>query len=161
MEYGNLAYKDYEYHTVRRVKKKTVKNKRNQKQMLNKIKNIRRMCAVVVMAASAGFMISEFVTVRETRQQLNDLKAELSAQEAVTSQKVFELEQSIDLDEIERIATNRLGMQRPEAYQTMYVNVKSADVTEATVGEVEGVGNAIMAFFKNIGSNIVNYFSIK
>lgn len=160
MEYGNLAYKDYEYRTVKK-KKKTVKHKRNQEQMRNKIKNIKRMCAVIVMAVSAGFMLSEFVTVHETRQQIQSLKADLSAAEAVTSQKVFELEQSIDLNEIERIATTRLGMQRPEVYQTIYVNVKSADVTEATAGEVEGVGNSVAAFFKGIGSNIVKLFSIE
>ena len=119
------------------------------------------MIAVVAMAISAGFMISEFVTVHETREQLSVLNKELSEQEAVTSQKVFELEQSIDLDKIERIATTRLGMQRPESYQMIYVNVKSEDVTEATAGEVEGVGNALAAFFRSAGSHIVKLFSIE
>lgn len=129
--------------------------------MLNRKKSIRRMAAVIVMAISAGFMISEFVAVNETRQQLRALTKELDSQEAVTSQKIFELEQSIDLDEIEKIATTRLGMQRPESYQTIYVNVKSDDVTEATAGEVEGIGNSLAAFFKGIGSYIVDAFSIK
>lgn len=163
VEYGNLALKEYEYQTEKKknTKRKSIKVKRNREQMLNRKKSIRRMAAVIVMAISAGFMISEFVAVNETRQQLRELTKELDSQEAVTSQKIFELEQSIDLDEIEKIATTRLGMQRPESYQTIYVNVKSDDVTEATAGEVEGVGNSIAAFFKNIGSYIVNAFSIK
>ena len=165
MEYGNLAIDEkYDYRRNRRQQKPQKRNrgtKRNQEQMLNRKRNIRRIIAVVAMAFSAGFMISEFVTVHETRQQLSVLNKELSEQEAITSQKAFELEQSIDLDEIERIATTRLGMQRPESYQTIYVNVKSDDVTEATAGEVEGVGNSLAAFFKNVGSHIVKLFSIE
>ena len=165
MEYGNLALDErYEYRQKRRKHKPRKHNnraKRNQEQMLNRKRNIRRMTAVVAMAVSAGFMISQFVTVHETRQQLSTLSKELSEQEAITSQKVFELEQSIDLNEIERIATTRLGMQRPESYQTIYVNVKSDDVTEATAGEVEGVGNSLAAFFKGVGSHIVKLFSIE
>ncbi len=129
--------------------------------MLSRKRNIRRIAAVVAVSLSAGFMISEFVTVHETRQQLSALTKELSEQEAITSQKVFELEQSIDLDEIERIATTRLGMQRPENYQMIYVNVKSEDVTEATAGRVEGVGNSLAAFFKSVGNHIVKLFSIE
>lgn len=163
MEYGNLALKETEYHTVKRKKPQKINKraKRKKEQMLNKIANMRRMSAVLLVAASAGFMISEFVTVHETRQQVRSLTKELAAQEAITSQKVFELDRSIDLDEIERIATTRLSMQRPESYQTIYVNVKSEDVTEATAGEVEGVGNSIAAFFKSAGSYIVKLFSIE
>ena len=165
MEYGNLALDErYEYRSGRRKRKPQKRNnraKRNQEQMLNRKRNIRRMVAVVAMAVSAGFMISEFVTVHETRAQLSALGKELSEQEAITSQKVFALEQSIDLDKIERIATTRLSMQRPESYQTIYVNVKSEDVTEATAGDVEGVGNALAAFFRSMGSHIVKFFSIQ
>lgn len=163
MEYGNLAVKEeYEYRRYKRKQTPHIdREKRNREQMLSKRKNVKRMCAVVAMALSAGFMISEFVTVHETRQQLSELNKELSKQESITSQKVFELEQSLDLDEIERIATTKLGMQRPENYQTIYLNVKSEDVTEATAGEVEGVGNSLADFFGNIGSHIVEFFSIE
>ena len=165
MEYGNLAIdRRYEYRPGRRKRrpqKRNIRTKRNHEQMLNRKRNIRRIAAVVAMAISAGFMISEFVTVHETREQLAALNKELAEQEAVTSQKVFTLEQSIDLNEIERIATTRLGMQRPENYQTVYVNVKSEDVTETTAGDVEGVGNALSAFFRRAGSHIVKLFSIE
>ena len=165
MEYGNLALDErYEYRPERKIRKPQKLNnraKRNQEQMINRKRNIRRMVAVVAMAVSAGFMISEFVTVHETREQLSALGKELAEQEAVTSQKVFALDQSIDLDKIEHIATTRLSMQRPENYQTIYVNVKSEDVTETTAGDVEGVGNALAAFFRSVGSHIVKLFSIE
>lgn len=162
MEYGNLAYQNYVNEP--NTQKKPQKNKRvrrNHKQMLNKKKNIRRICAIVVMAFAAGFMISKFVTVNETQQQLDSLQKELLTMQSNTSQMVFELEQSVDLAKIEEEATTRLGMQRPEKYQTIYINVKQEDVTEATAGSVESFGSRIKSALKSIGSNIVELFSIK
>ena len=71
------------------------------------------------------------------------------------------VEQSVDLAEIERQATTRLGMKRPEKYQTIYVNVKQDDYVESTAEEVEGLGNGMVSMLKRIGSNIVQFFSIK
>ncbi len=106
-------------------------------------------------------MISEFVSVNETQQQVASLQKELSQIESATSQMVFDMEQSVDLAEIERQATTRLGMQRPEKYQTIYVNVRQDDYTESTAGEVESVGNKINSMLKSIGGHIVQFFSIK
>lgn len=161
MAYSNLAY-ELETQPVRRKKPQQNKTvKRNHKQMLNRSKNIRRMCAIVILAFSAGFMISKFVTVHETQQQIASLERDLSEIESTTSQQIFDLEQSVDLTEIEQEATTRLGMQRPEKYQMIYVNVKQDDVTEMTAGEVEGIRNRIAASLKSFGSYIVELFSIK
>lgn len=119
------------------------------------------MCAIIVLAFSAGFMISKFVTVHETQQQIATLQKDLAALESSTSQKIFNLEQSIDLTELETEATTRLGMQRPEKYQTIYVNVKQDDVTEMTADEVESFGNKTKASLKELAGYIVETFSIK
>ena len=129
--------------------------------MLNRIKNIRRICAIIVLALSAGFMISEFVAVNETKQQIASLEKNLTSEESVTSQKMFELERSADLSEIEKEATTRLGMQRPEKYQTIYVNVKQNDVTEKTAGAVESLPSRAAAAVKKICGNIISFFSIE
>jgi hypothetical protein len=52
-------------------------------------------------------------------------------------------------------------MQRPEKYQTIYVNVKQDDVTEMTAGEVEGFRNRVTLMLKSLGSYIVELFSIE
>lgn len=162
MAYSNLAY-EFEPQRPRRKKpqqnKKTVK--RTHKQMHSKSKNLRRMCAIIVLAFSAGFMISKFVNVHETQQQIATLQKDLAALESSTSQKIFNLEQSIDLNELETEATTRLGMQRPEKYQTIYVNVKQDDVTEMTADEVESFGNKTKASLKELAGYIVETFSIK
>lgn len=168
MDYGNLAYelprRQYEPPRKKRNPQRNnvrVIRKRNQEQMINRSKNMRRICTVAVLALSAGFMISQFVTVNETHQEIASLQKQLTDIEASTSQMIFDMEQSVDLTEIEKEATTRLGMQRPEKYQTIYVNVKQEDMTEKTAGEVEGVGNSIISALKKIGGNIVQFFSIK
>lgn len=173
MEYGNLAYKLPERYEepIRRIrpqkretrefKTQTVNIKRNRVQMQYKTKVVRGMCVTVALAMSAGFMISKFVAVNEMKQEVQSLQKQLVAAESATSQMVFDLEQSIDLAQIEKEATTRLGMQRPEKYQTVYVNVKQDSVTERTAGEVEGIGHSIAGGLKKLGSNIVEFFSIK
>lgn len=162
MAYSNLAY-ELEAPPARRKKPQKNKQavKRNHKQMHSKVKNIRRMCAIVVLAFSAGFMISKFVTVHETQQQIAKLQSNLTELESNTGQQIFDLEQSVDLTELEQEAVNRLGMQRPEKYQTIYVNVKRDDMTETTVGEVEGFNNRVKVKLRELGGYIVNMFSIK
>ena len=157
MEYGNLAYKLPEQYDepikkrkpqkrkTKTVNTRTVSNKRNHEQMQYK----------------RTFMISKFVAVNEMNQQVASLKSQLTTLESATSQMVFDLEQSVDLTKIEKEATTRLGMQRPEKYQTIYVNVKQDDMTEKTAGEVEGFGHGIVSVLKKIGGNIVQFFSIK
>ena len=141
MEYGNLAYKlpeQYDEPIKKRKPQKrkektvntgTVSNKRNHEQMQYKRTIFRGICVTVLLAVSAGFMISKFVAVNEMNQQV--------------------------------ASTTRLGMQRPEKYQTIYVNVKQDDMTEKTAGEVEGFGHGIVSVLKKIGGNIVQFFSIK
>ncbi len=166
MEYGNLAYKlprQYEEPAEKSIPQSDNVRivKRNREQMLIKSRNIRRICIIIVIAFSAGFMISRFVAVNEAEQEVASLSKQLNELESVTSQMVFDMEQSVDLAEIEKEATTRLGMQRPEKYQTIYVNVKQEDMTEKTAGEEEGLGNYVMSSLKKIGGHIVEFFSIK
>ncbi len=161
MGYGNLAY-ELEPQTdqqVQRVTKRKRKIKKDQAQM-RKVKNLKRILYVVIMAFAAGFMISKFVAVHETQQQIVSMQKELASMQSYTSQKVFELEQSVDLTKIEQEASSRLGMQRPEKYQMIYVNVKQDDVTEVTAGEVESLGNRFGEALHKLMGNIIELFSI-
>lgn len=165
--YGNLAYDDYSPEPktepkIKKPKKKTAyMGKGKNSAMANRRIGIRRIIAIIVLALSAGFMISEFVAVHETRSEIERQEKSLSNAEAITSQKTFELEQSVDLAKIEEEPTTRLGMQRPEKYQTIYINVPMDDVTDTTADSVEGVNNSVKGFFERLKSNIVEFFSIK
>ena len=165
MGYGNLAYElPQQYEEPVRRRKPQRNNavvRRNREQMLIRSKTMRRICVIVVIALSAGFMISQFVAVNEAKQEVASLQNQLTELESATSQMVFDLEQCVDLAEIEKEATTRLGMQRPEKYQTIYVNVRQDDMTEKTADEVEGAGKSIVPALKKMGGYIVRFFSIE
>ena len=158
---GNLAYK-------KQITGKPIKPKRldsgkekDTTEMVRKRVTLLRILYIGAIAASAAFMISKFVSVNETSSQIKSLNKELAGIRSYTSQKIIEMERKVDLSEVEEIATTRLGMQRPESYQTIYVDVPQSDKTEVTVGEVEGAKNSIKSFLNGLKKNIIEFFSIK
>lgn len=165
MGYGNLAYKyDYTEEERQQQRKKAIKKPNNDKakskRRVAQLSYAGKIAAVLVVAASAVFMIAQYVTVNETKTALNSAVADYEFEKSVTAQKSFELEQSIDLSKIEAEATTRLGMQRPEKHQIVYVDVKQSDVTVKTAGEVESFSNRFVSFVKNIKGHIIEFFSI-
>lgn len=154
MNYSNLAYKldeheEFEEHRA----KKSVRVKREKR-------NFKPIIYAVVLCMTAYYMISKNVAVYETEQKIKSLQNEISELESYTSQRAFELEQSIDLTTVERVAKTRLNMQRPEQYQIEYVNVMRDDVTEVTAGEVEGMQNKVKKATESLKRNMAGIFSI-
>lgn len=162
MTYGNLAYKyDYREEQERKTqvnKKKKVHSKTKKRK--NEISYLAKFASVVIVSLSALFMIVQFIEVNEVQTMLADVRSEYEFEESLTSQKAFELEQSIDLSKIEQEATARLGMHRPERHQIVYLDVKQSDMTVKTANEVEGFGNRISDMFNTVIGNIVDFFSI-
>lgn len=163
MTYGNLALKR-EY-----SEEEKVRQRRENKAKQNKVRRTRtkpalsfggRVAAVIVVSLAAIFMIVQFIKVNETQTALNAARDKFRFEEAVTAQKSFELEQSIDLSKIEQEATSRLGMRLPEKHQVVYLDVQKDDTTERTADEVEGVTNRFVSGVKYIISHIVEFFSI-
>ncbi|MGN1116752.1 MAG: hypothetical protein ACI4TH_09300 [Candidatus Ornithomonoglobus sp.] len=175
MTYGNLAYK-YDYIDENRTGYRSREDRQSPKAAVNtetgkrrntaerrktkKISFPAKVASIVVVTISAISMIVQFVEVKETLAVLNETKSQYEFEQSVTSQKSFELEQSIDLSKIEQEATTRLGMKRPDRHQIVYIDVPKDDVTEKTAGEVEGFRNRAAAFGKSIISHIIEFFSI-
>ncbi len=159
MIYGNLAYKleNAEDEKARKNVKPLKKKAKNKK---TDISYGGKIAMVLTVAAAAVFMIIQYVTVNETATDLATAVKEYKFEESVTAQKSFELEQSVDLSKIEAEATSRLGMQRPEPHQIVYLDVKKSDVTVKTAGQVEGFSNRFANLMNSIKSNIVEFFSI-
>ena len=163
MTYGNLALKR------EHSEEEQVRQRRDNKAKPNSVRKTQtkpalsfggRVAAVIVVSLAAIFMIVQFIKVNETQSALNAAREKFRFEEAVTAQKSFELEQSIDLSKIEQEATSRLGMRLPEKHQVVYLNVKKDDMTERTADEVEGVTNRFISGMKYIVSHIVEFFSI-
>ena len=158
---GNLAYKKQTVTKPIRPKRTDINKEKDNTEMIRKRVTFLRILYIGIIAASAAFMISKFVSVNETASQIKSLNKELSQIRSYTSQKIFEMERKVDLSEVEEIASTRLGMQRPEGYQTIYVDVPQEDKTEVTAGEVEGAKNSIKSLWGGLKKNIIEFFSIK
>lgn len=158
MTNGNLAYK-YDYRE-KEEKNEQVNKKKKVSSKRNEISYFAKLAAILVTSLSALFMIVQFIEVNEVQSALGDIRSEYEFESALTSQKAFELEQSIDLSKIEQEATARLGMHRPERHQIVYIDVKNSDMTVKTADEVEGIGNRISDMFDTLMGNIVSFFSI-
>ncbi len=162
MTYGNLAYK-HDYSSAEaepNTKAKQNRAKRPKKQAVKGLSFPARIACVIVVSASAVFMVSQFIKVNESQTALSTAQENYLFEESVTAQKAFELEQSIDLSKIEKEATTRLGMQRPEKHQIVYVDIKRDDTTDMTADKVEGFGNRLASGIKAFFGNIVDFFSI-
>ena len=137
----NLAYKyEIQGNTARvreKVQEHKTKPKAKAKAKATSLHKTVSICAVMI-ALCAGFMISRNVAVYEKKNEAMTLQKELNKLKEYSSQKAFELEQSIDLDEIEKWARQERNMTRPEKYQIVYVNIKQDDVTEVKAEDVEG-----------------------
>ena len=162
MTYGNLAYKrDYESAEAKpKTKAKQNREQKPKKQTVMGLSYPAKIACVIVVSASAVFMVSQFIKVNESQTALATAQEKYLFEESVTAQKAFELEQSIDLSKIEKEATTRLGMQRPEKHQIVYVDVKRDDTTDMTADKIEGFGNRLASGIKAFFGNIVDFFSI-
>lgn len=159
MGYDNLAYQWDDEETVRRREKKR-KSQQEAKRRAMKMKHIKYMVCMVLFTLTAYFMVCKYVAVYETQNQIKDLQKQLATKQSYTSQKVFELEKSVDLNTIEQQATARLNMQRPDKTQTIYVNVQKADVTEVTAGSVESMRSRIERNLVKLKEFIVSIFTL-
>lgn len=142
MRYGdNLAYELELQENTARVQRTVQEHKQKTKAKAKaKTANMHKTVSVcaIMLALCAGFMISRNVAVYEKRNEAMMLQKDLNELKEYSSQKAFELEQSINLEEIERWARDEKNMARPEKYQIVYVNIKQDDVTEVTAKDVEG-----------------------
>lgn len=165
MAYGNLAYK---YDNLARIKEEDDKVRAVKKTQSRKVKlkeqrklNFFIIAGILILSMAAYFMISKNVQVHETSDEIKKLQSELAMLESNTSQKMFELEQSVDLDSVEEIASTKLNMQRPEKYQIVYINAQSDDVAKVTADNVEGIGNQVGSMAENVKKNFLGIFNFK
>ncbi len=146
---SNLAYDlqfdDFSAKREQKVAEQKIKSKSAAKAISIRKHKAIALCALIF-ALCAGFMISRNVALYEEKNNVESLQKQLNSLKEYSSQKSFELDQSLDLESVEETARTRLGLVRPEKYQTVYVNIKQDDVTEVTADQVEGI-NGLFGIF--------------
>lgn len=105
----------------RKVKKKTA---------VSVVPKMRMMAIVLVCFAVAFVIIFRYASITEASNTVLSLRNELNHMYRINEQMEASVDRSINLRNIEQIAKNELGMQRPQQYQIVYVNVPRDDYVQ-------------------------------
>ena len=95
--------------------------------------------------------------ITEKTAQVQKLTAELQNVDSYIVQKECEMEQSLDLKKVEEIATTKLGMQRPEKHQLVYIDMNNKDYAEKSGNDTNSTPG-LLAYISGGIQSIVEYF---
>jgi cell division protein FtsL len=153
---GTSAYKldQYENYT-RQTQEKQNKQKaiREKRDTLTKRKLAVAMSIVFVTAIS--FLFANALLM-QSASKVTNLTKELEDMKVRNTQVSFEIVSGVDYNEVERKAISEFGMQHPESYQNVYVDVVQSDYVELTnekaepKGFVEGIISGVQSFLAYI-----------
>lgn len=145
---------EYNYGTgARKLDKPHVEPKKRVVQKKKKVNKV-FVFSFLLATALAFTLLGRYSVITEKTAQIEALKKEYNAVNSVVVAEEFEFEKSIDLKKIEEIATTKLGMQRPEKHQMVYIAMDNQDYCEVTTPEKTG-------FLANMMSGVqrfVEYF---
>ena len=131
-------------------KKKVVKN--NNK--ISNKKNVKRKTSSIAMIlfifSMTLVLVYRYNVINEKNLQSQSLADELVKAESALLTSQIEVDQSTDLNQIEAYAKQKLGMQKPDKNQTIYVD------TSKTSNSVEVHSDT--TFLQNITEKISNFF---
>jgi len=169
-------YRGYQYETSPRKIQPEYDTKRKQKvttkkQDVSKKKTVAKKQAKpkiqiqskakVLLYVFVGFAILFAISYRnsqitETFNQKEKLKKEVSAIQKENEQLQISIENSLNLNNIEQLAKERLGMQKLNNDQKIYVSLDKKDYIESATEEVEiekstSLWDKIVGFFTNLG----------
>ncbi len=132
---NNLAY-DYSYTTAYpsympqkqsnvRIKVSTKKQKVAQKRA-----NALGLLKIFLVVSLAFVVLYRGVVITDKAATVDAKRSELEALITSNEKLQFEIDRALDLDTVEDIARNQLGMRRAEKYQTIYINLEQTDYVE-------------------------------
>ena len=140
--YGNNAYKYYEEEPKTKVLKTQKRGRKNK----NAVKAFSLLFVFTLLAFCLLFRSAQLLAQKNSIAKLN---RELEAVRSEIVQQEYEINKTIDFDTVETIATTKLGMQRVDKSQIVYVDMKTEDYAE-----IENSGqNIFSAFIKKIWNN--------
>lgn len=156
-EVGSAATKREVFEPVPKQPKKSPKTKKvTDKNKQVKVKKNRASMVVFVLCAFAMTMIMtyRFSLINEKNLASQSLKKELEKTESKLITAQIGVEQSTDLNKIEAYAKQKLGMQKPDKNQTVYIDtskttktVETAENSEGLQSIIESIVNAIKNIF--------------
>ncbi len=137
---GTSAYKldQYEEYTKEVTRKQEVKKQKVQHRL--KINRKKLIIALASVFAVATVFLYTNAVLMQTSSKVNDLTRELEDMKVRNTQVSFDIASGVDYTEVEKKAISVYGMQRPESYQNVYVDVVQSDYAELAVKKTESKG---------------------
>lgn len=149
-----MARSRYEYSTSpRKLQPEYNPKKRNKKNNLKVVKDLprqevkmtkeqikrRKNIALIVVAIFVVLLTVSYRNsqINEKFSQVQKLKKELSSIQKENEQLKVNIENSLNLNNVEKIAKEKLGMQKLTNRQTLYVSLPKKDYVEAATEEVK------------------------
>ncbi|MCR4434569.1 MAG: cell division protein FtsL [Clostridiales bacterium] len=131
--YGSTAEKiKYDVYEENKVLKEKKKHRTNNRAKL------RTVCAILIVFAACFTIIYRYAAITELNYKVvKQNKIYESIKDENTRLRV-EISKETDLNKIRAVAESKLGMQRPDKYQIVYMNVAKNDYTEAASAEPKG-----------------------
>lgn len=139
-QYGTSPRKlkpEYDYNKKKKtVSKKNVKKNIAKKEQANKNRKAETVILVVI-----GFIILLAISYRNTLinerfAQIKELKTNLAAITKENEQLEVNIENSLNLNNLEKEAKERLGMQKLTSKQTLYISLPKKDFVEPATEKV-------------------------
>lgn len=142
---------DYDYNRTKKVVPKKASNKKNVKKA--QVKQNKKTETMILVAI--GFIILLAISYRNTLinerfAEIKNLKTQLAAITKENEQLEVNIENSINLNNIEKEAKERLGMQKLTNKQTVYISLPKKDYVQSATEEV------IIEKEESLFENIIN-----
>lgn len=153
---GTSAYKMEQYYDYTQ-KASQKQDERRQESRKRRSINIKRFSIVlsIIFTVAIAFLYANVVLI-ETSSRVNELNKELEDMKVRNTQVSFDISSGIDYGVVEQKAISEFGMQHPESYQVVYVDVQRSDYTELpgskekAKGFVEGLISNVQSFLAYI-----------
>ena len=100
------------------------------KRVIERKKNINRICYVVVCFAMLMLISYRYATINANFRQKENLKKELASIQKENEQLKVNIEKQMNFNAIEQEAKEKLGMQKLDNNQKVYVNLNKSDYIE-------------------------------
>lgn len=131
--------------------------KENKKQVKTSVKpRVYLFIKCLIMFAILFLIIFKNSQINESFAMIQNLKAQITNIQKENDQLEISIQNSINLNNIELAAKEKLGMQKRTAKQTVYINLSKEDYVEPKAEKI--ILEEENGFFKNIWEKIKNIF---
>ena len=145
---------DPRYKSVPKKKKlEVIKNEPKKKAGISKKEQAKRrkqICSVLVIFALLLVISYRNSLITEEFKAIQNLKSDLTNIEKENKQLEISIEGSLNLNKIEKIASEQLGMQKQTVEQTIYTELPKEDYVEAGIQEEQKKEQSILQKILNL-----------